>query len=94
LFCIPPSEFYTEPHLNQPEIQKLLGFDVPREYRSANFSLNAIWSEQPEIVIPTTRNVSWLLDVGDLRVLVFNGVYDGAMYVLLKLPFSFTTWLM
>ncbi|KAI3332144.1 alpha/beta-hydrolase [Xylariaceae sp. AK1471] len=76
-FCIPPAEFYTEPYLNRPEIQKLLGFDTSREYRSANFSLNAIWSQQPEMAIPTTRNVSWLLDEGDLRVLVFNGVYDA-----------------
>ncbi|KAI1754124.1 alpha/beta-hydrolase [Xylaria castorea] len=79
MFCIPPAEFYTESHLNRPEIQKLLGFDAPREYRAANFSLNAIWSEQPEILVPTTRNVSWLLDEGDLRILVFNGVYDAAI---------------
>ncbi|TRX88446.1 hypothetical protein FHL15_010636 [Xylaria flabelliformis] len=78
-FCIPPAEFYTETHLNRPEIQKLLGFGEPREYRAANFSLNAIWSEQPEILVPTTRNVSWLLDEGDLRILVFNGVYDAAI---------------
>ncbi|KAI8945666.1 alpha/beta-hydrolase [Xylaria longipes] len=77
--CIPPAEFYTESHLNKPEIQKLLGFDAPREYRAANFSLNTIWSEQPEILIPTTRNVTWLLDEGDLRILVFNGVYDAAI---------------
>ncbi|KAI1202291.1 alpha/beta-hydrolase [Nemania serpens] len=77
--CIPPAEFYTESHLNRPEIQKLLGFDTPREYRAANFSLNAIWSQHPEILIPTTRNVSWLLDEGDLRILVFNGVYDAAI---------------
>ncbi|KAI1126222.1 alpha/beta-hydrolase [Nemania abortiva] len=77
--CIPPAEFYTETHLNRPEIQKLLGFDKPHEYLAANFSLNAIWSYQPEILIPTTRNVSWLLDKGDLRMLVFNGVYDAAI---------------
>ncbi|KAI0478002.1 alpha/beta-hydrolase [Xylaria cf. heliscus] len=77
--CIPPAEFYTESHLNRPEIQKLLGFDAPHEYRAANFSLNAIWNEQPEILIPTTRNVSWLLDEGNLRILVFNGVYDAAI---------------
>ncbi|KAI0872729.1 alpha/beta-hydrolase [Hypoxylon argillaceum] len=79
MFCIPPAQFYTESHLNRPEVQKLLGFETPREYRSANFSLNAIWSNQSEILIPTTRNVSWLLDEGDLRMLVFNGVYDAAI---------------
>ncbi|KAI0404448.1 alpha/beta-hydrolase [Xylaria palmicola] len=77
--CIPPAEFYTVPYLNTPGIQELLGFDAPREYLAANFSLNALWSEQPEILIPTTRNVSWLLDEGGLRVLVFNGVYDAAI---------------
>ncbi|KAI8622997.1 alpha/beta-hydrolase [Xylariaceae sp. FL1651] len=77
MHCIPPSEFYTEPYLNRLEIQKLLGFDTPREYRFANFSLNAVWSEQPEVFIPTTQNVSWLLDEGNMRVLVFNGVYDA-----------------
>ncbi|KAJ8128800.1 hypothetical protein O1611_g4831 [Lasiodiplodia mahajangana] len=77
--CIPPAEFYTETHLNRPEIQKLLGFDTPHLYLAANFSLNAIWSNQSEILIPTTRNVSWLLDTGDFRMLVFNGVYDAAI---------------
>ncbi|GAP82931.1 putative carboxypeptidase y [Rosellinia necatrix] len=77
--CIPPAEFYTESYLNRPEIQALLGFDTPREYRATNFSLNAVWSEQPEILVPTTRNVSWLLDDGGLRMLVFNGVYDAAI---------------
>ncbi|KAI1811478.1 alpha/beta-hydrolase [Poronia punctata] len=77
--CIPPVQFYPEPYLNRPEVQKLLGFDTPREYRTINMTLNEAWSSQPEIVIPTTRNLSWLLDQGDLRVLVFNGVYDAAI---------------
>lgn len=77
--CLQPSQFYTEPYLNRPDILKLLGFDPAREYRSVNFSLNAAWSEQPEILLPSTRNVSWLLDDGGLRILVFNGVYDAAM---------------
>jgi len=91
MFCIPPMQLFPEPHLNRPDIQKLLGFDAPREYRSVNFSLNEIWSQQPEITIPTTRNVSWLLDEGDIRILAFSGVYDAATYVdIALLVFSVT----
>ncbi|KAI1176037.1 alpha/beta-hydrolase [Nemania sp. FL0916] len=79
LSCIPPNEFYSETHLNRPEVQKLLGFDPPHRYRAVNMSLNFAWAGQPEMQIPTTRNVSWLLDEGDVRILVFNGDYDGVI---------------
>lgn len=61
-------------------MQKLLNITPYVEYQSINFPLNSDWSAQPEIVVPTTRNLTYLLDTAKIRVLVLNGVYDVSMY--------------
>ncbi|KAH9886783.1 alpha/beta-hydrolase [Xylariomycetidae sp. FL2044] len=81
LHCIPRYMFDSEPYLSQAGIQKVLGIDPPQPYEAINFTLNSMWSAHPsaEIYIPTTQNVSWLLDEGDVRFLVINGVYDASI---------------
>ncbi|EME78965.1 uncharacterized protein MYCFIDRAFT_34326 [Pseudocercospora fijiensis CIRAD86] len=78
-FCIPKSPISIEHHLNRPEIQRRLGLRQPVEYVSINFSLNAAFTAHPENLIPTTREVTFLLDEGELSVLVMNGNFDAVM---------------
>lgn len=62
--------------LNDPERQKLLGIEKFHKFESINFPLNFAWAAHPEINLPTTRQASYLLDQGHLRLLVVNGNYD------------------
>ncbi|KAK5111393.1 hypothetical protein LTR85_012167 [Meristemomyces frigidus] len=77
--CIPSTQFSVEAYLSTPEIQCHLGIESYMKYSSINFHLNSQWSKQPEISLPTTRDVSYLLDEGKIEVLVMNGNYDVAM---------------
>jgi cathepsin A (carboxypeptidase C) len=89
-FCIPSSEFSIEGYLSDPKIQSLLGIGAYQKYQSINFPLNMRWSEQPEISLPTTRDLTYLLDVAKIRILVLNGNYDVAMSVIFfQPPFPF-----
>jgi hypothetical protein len=75
-YCIPGAEFSIEPYLSNPKIQKLLGIKDYQEYKAINFNLSAAWNKQPEISLPTTKDVAFLLDGAKIRVLVLNGNYD------------------
>jgi hypothetical protein len=77
--CIPVDEYSVGNYLNNPEIQALLGIGKYQEYISINFNLNFNWSTRPEIMLPTTREVSYLVDVAKVRFLVLNGNYDIIM---------------
>lgn len=77
--CIPQSEYSTGDYFNKPDIQSLLGVGEYQKYVSINFNLNANWSTRPEIMLPTTRDVSYLVDVSKVRILVLNGNYDVIM---------------
>lgn len=77
--CIPSSQFSVEPYLNRPEIQRLLGVGEDVVFKSINFELNAQWSANPELMLPTTRDLTYLLDEGGVKVLVINGNYDVTM---------------
>lgn len=75
-------------YLNQPEIQDQLGFHTPIEYQSINFKINSEWAADPLNDIPTTADLTFLLDAGVdkpqghidpdhvVPVLVLNGEYD------------------
>ncbi|UKZ55704.1 hypothetical protein TrVGV298_009528 [Trichoderma virens] len=86
--CIPVDEYSVGNYLNNPEIQALLGIGKYQEYVSINFNLNFNWSTRPEIMLPTTREVSYLVDVAKVRFLVLNGNYD----VILNTPGAFREW--
>ncbi|KAK4549433.1 hypothetical protein LTR36_006430 [Oleoguttula mirabilis] len=74
--CIPSTEFSVESYLSAPEIQSRLGIGAYLKYLSINFALNTQWSAQPEISLPSTSEVSYLLDEGKIAVLAVNGNYD------------------
>ncbi|PKK52363.1 hypothetical protein CI102_6816 [Trichoderma harzianum] len=86
--CIPKSEYSTGDYFNKPDIQSLLGIGEYQKYVSINFNLNANWSTRPEIMLPTTREVSYLVDVAKVRFLVLNGNYD----VIINSPGIFREW--
>ncbi|KAJ5719877.1 Alpha/Beta hydrolase protein [Penicillium malachiteum] len=71
----------TSRYLNRPEIQQKLGFESTIPFQSINFDLNMKWSLNPKTYIPTTREITFLLDDrfesgGNVAVLVINGEYD------------------
>ena len=78
-FCIPKSNFSPEHHLNRPEIQRQLGLPRHIDYLSINFTFNAAFTSHPDVFIPTTNEVSFLLDKGGLSVLVLNGNADAVV---------------
>ncbi len=75
--CIPDKQFSAEYHLSRPEIQTLLGIQNHTEFKAVNFEMNARWSRQSEIVLPTTREVVYLLDEASAHILVLNGNFDA-----------------
>jgi len=75
--CIPDKQFSAEGYLSRPEIQTLLGIPNHIEFKAINFGLNSRWSRQTEIVLPTTREVVYLLDEASARTLVLNGNFDA-----------------
>jgi hypothetical protein len=69
----------TSNFLNKPIVQALLGFEPPILYKSINFELNSQWSRDPEIHIPTTRELSQLLNTTSIDILAITGNYDVIM---------------
>lgn len=84
------SEFgSTSDFLNREDVQRKLGFKSPIEYQTINFDLNTQWALDPQIFVPTTSHITFLLDGGAdfpkdeinpdavVSVLVINGEYDA-----------------
>lgn len=69
-------------YLNKPEIQKLLGFDTPINYTGINFQLNSRWSQRATTFLPSTPQITYLLNKARIAVLVVNGNNDVSVYVL------------
>lgn len=78
-FCIPQSVFAIDPYLNQSRVKKLLGVAEDLEFKSINFTLNALWTAELDINLPTTRDVSYILDEGGVKLLGINGNMDAVM---------------
>ena len=62
--------------LNAPRVQKALGLTHPWNYSVVNMDTNARWEASNEIFLPTTRELRYILDETDTRVLMLNGNND------------------
>lgn len=58
-------------------MKQALGLPAAFEYESISWRFNAVWNELPDMVVPSTRELTALLDVKDTRVLAINGNNDG-----------------
>ncbi|KAK3934648.1 Alpha/Beta hydrolase protein [Diplogelasinospora grovesii] len=65
--------------LNLLHIKKELGFGEEFTYQGINFELNQKWMESRDAFVPSTREVSYLLDKTPTRVLVLNGNNDAVV---------------
>ncbi|KAF7556193.1 hypothetical protein G7Z17_g1662 [Cylindrodendrum hubeiense] len=63
-------------YLNKGAVQNTLGFKETFDFRPVNMELNAKWSTQPDVWVPSTREIAELLDSKHTRVLVVNGNND------------------
>jgi hypothetical protein len=63
-------------YLNNPGIQRLLGFETPINYTGINFELNSRWSQHATTFLPRTAQITYLLDKARVAVLVVNGNSD------------------
>jgi cathepsin A (carboxypeptidase C) len=80
-------------YLNQPYIQDALGFKN-HTFKGVNFDINDRFTRSGDVSIPTTREVTYLLDETETEVLVLNGNNDiivnteGQIRVYDALPWS------
>jgi carboxypeptidase C (cathepsin A) len=49
------------------------------KYEAIDFRFNEVWNTLPDIVLPSTRELTALLDVKHIEILVMNGNNDGAV---------------
>ena len=63
-------------YLNRADVQKGLGFDGTFKYKVFNAEINRSWGMRAAIAVPTTREVSYILDDTRTKVLVVNGNND------------------
>lgn len=67
-------------YLNQAWVQERLGFwNV--SFELIDFDLNERWTESKNAYVPTTRELTWLLDNTHVRILFINGNNDIIVYV-------------
>lgn len=62
--------------VNQSWAKKELGFPEGYDFRALNWDLNRRWEESLEMFIPNTREMVYILDNTEIRVLVLNGNND------------------
>lgn len=62
-------------YLNRPHFQRALGLEG-WDFKSLNWELNDRWQLSKELYVPTTREMTWILDETSIRVLVINGNND------------------
>lgn len=72
-------ESAVDKYLNLPGIQSLLGVD-PQRFGSHNKALGDAWRSQSDYELPTTRDISWLLENG-VPLLSMSGEFDAQMCV-------------
>jgi len=63
-------------YLNSTHVKEALGFGEGDEFVAINFDTNDRWSMSMDAVIPTTRELTYLLDETPIRVMVLNGNND------------------
>lgn len=62
-------------YLNRPHFQKALGLEQ-WNFEPLNWDLNGRWALSKHLYVPTTREMTWILDESPIRVLVINGNND------------------
>lgn len=63
---------------NQPWVQEMLGFPNT-SFELIDFDTNGRWTEAKNVFLPVTRELTWLLDNTDIRILFINGNNDIIM---------------
>ncbi|KAF5712492.1 carboxypeptidase Y [Fusarium mundagurra] len=82
--------------LNRPWVQERLGFsDV--SFELIDFDFNRRWDAEGTLYLPTTKQLTWLLDETNIHVLFINGNNDiiitpGQMRLLDEQPWSRQAW--
>ncbi|CAJ2507563.1 Uu.00g087490.m01.CDS01 [Anthostomella pinea] len=66
---------YEQQYLNTAHVQDALGLDH-WNFSSVNYDLNSRWTASNEIFLPTTRELTYILDETPTRVFVLNGNND------------------
>lgn len=74
--CLPFNGTGFAGFLNQSHVKEELGFSKDFVYVGINMELNDRWQKSREMFLPTTREISWVLDKTDTKVLVLNGNND------------------
>ncbi|KAM5354841.1 hypothetical protein ACJ41O_001487 [Fusarium nematophilum] len=83
--------------LNRPWVQERLGF-CNVSFKLIDFDLNKRWDAERSIYLPTTKQLTWLLDNTDIHVLFINGNNDiivntpGQMRLLDEQPWKRQAW--
>jgi cathepsin A (carboxypeptidase C) len=67
-------------YCNLPSVQSQLGFNNLK-FQGINFQLNQRWTNAGDPLLPSTRDLTYLLDQSDVRILVLNGNNDVSVYV-------------
>lgn len=62
-------------YLNSPHAQNLLGLK-DFNFSGLSWELNTLWTENGQATLPTVREMTYLLDETDTRILVLNGNND------------------
>ncbi|KAF9870599.1 hypothetical protein CkaCkLH20_11905 [Colletotrichum karsti] len=79
--------------LNQTAVKQALG-QPNVSFSEINYAFNAIWTGQPEMNLPSTREISHLLDIKNTPIIVLNGNNDiignteGMIKILDSLPWG------
>jgi hypothetical protein len=68
-----------EKYLNLPRIKQALGFDDDFVFEAVTGEFNSLWGDSPASTVPSTREITDLLDRKKTRVLVVNGNNDGGL---------------
>ncbi|KAI9147040.1 Carboxypeptidase Y [Paramyrothecium foliicola] len=74
--CTPMDRGATLDFLNREWVQDRLGFTEHLNFSLIDFELNQRWSDDAQIFLPTTRELTWLLDETKVRILFINGNND------------------
>ncbi|KAH7161837.1 carboxypeptidase Y [Dactylonectria macrodidyma] len=87
----------TEHFLNQGWVQERLGF-APFDFKLIDFDINDAWTVDRHVFVPTTRELTWLLDNTDINIVFINGNEDiiistpGQIRMLNEQPWHGQAW--
>lgn len=69
-------QYQINTYLNSDAVQQALDLLEKVEYRAINFDFNSWWTREPTTWVPTSRELSKILDVKLTPVLVITGMND------------------